>query len=296
MALNLLERPASTDEDSSDDGSAQHNQSDSPESFLARCKSIVDEMTVPVQSVPLALRHRVQAFRPRARAAFIKRRLRLLTPHWNVDSARRLEKILGVILIIIAALIFRPEDVVTTPALIDSESSFISEEPEDNTETVDVPFLDAESVDPALLQELAPQSNPHPFSRFHSYADPQKRFAFETEPHWKTNYMMSTQAACGIAQHFQHSMPVMLRRGRSPVWSARRHQATSAKRIANHPLLVRMMRQVRKEAFENYLDRGKMNLGTVPMSHVVHQFHSLTHVINESCGPGPTPPEEEAEE
>lgn len=289
-----------------------------PGSFLAKCKAIVEEITEPVvKSVPLVIRHRVHDLRPRARAAYFRRQVKLHVPEWNATNCKRLEKILGVVLIFIAFLLLRPEDSPTVrnhstapaPQAVDTStfaSAFLNGETtpaaapatttESETSTVDVPWLSEAAIDPALLQALEPQSNAHPFGRFHSYANPATRFDFNNNsPAWNSSYRSSTHAACGMAKHFQHSMPVMLRRGNAPAWHSDPHGTRAhmtAQQASNHPLVHKMMKQTQQHAFQHYVNTSSYNATAIPMARVAHQYHSLSQVLKSSCDTGEKSSEE----
>lgn len=286
-----------------------------PASFLAKCKAIVEEITEPVvknvvNNVPLVIRHRVQDFRPRARAIHLRRRVKLFVPSWNEKSSKNIETGVGVILILIGAMLVYTADIEsikhdsplqqTNPVagieLVQTEAPMM-----DHSATVEMPFLADAAIDPAFLQQMAPQSNTHPFSRFHSYADPKSRFAFNPINNMNQSYQMSTNAACGMATHFQHSMPVMIQHGKKTVWD-RQHgshksnysmtntadngkdQEQLRRRVMNHPLLGRMMHQVKQESFQKYVNNGTFNASAIPMMRVAHQYHSLSQVLKQSCG------------
>ena len=265
-----------------------------PSSFLARCKAIVEDITSPVvKSVPLVIRHRVNELRPRARATYIRRQVKLYVPRWDAQSCNRLEKILGFILIIVGGLLLKPPDAeqvkstapVATQSTMQEPVSLFDEAPE-------MPFMADTAIDPSMLQQLSPATNLHPFSRFQSYANPRTRFSYENaQPAWNAPYMSSTHAACGMAQHFQHSMPIMIRNGRATVWNTQTQHghpqvsaAAHAAQVQRHPQLQRMMRQVRKQAFQNYVNTSTCNATAIPMMKVAHQYHSLSQVLKQSCG------------
>ncbi len=297
----ILEAKAESDSYSCSDSS-------SPVSFLARVKSIVDDISKSnpmVKTVPLALRHRVHEFRPRARAVYLKRKVKLFVPEWNEKSAGRLEKVLGIVLIFIAFFFLKLEESqslkssahqpqeaefsLETQGLSQGQGPGESLDLDQDLSSIEVPLLAESACDPALLAQLAPQSANHAFSRFHSYADPKQRFNFNnSEAAWKSNYLHSTNAACGMASHFQHSMPVMLRRGTPPAWSRQHDAKTSFRRTCSHPLLKRMQSQIRQQAFQKYVDSARTNIGATPITNVVHQFHSFSHVLKESCGSAPS--------
>jgi hypothetical protein len=218
-----------------------------PIRFLARCRAIVESYGTPLKGVPIALKHRVRDFKPKARTVSSKRSLRLAMPELNESQIRRTETILGIVLIVIAHFLFKPsEDLPGAPA---PEPAIVAEQ---------------QQVTESPLPEL-------PFTQFHSFADPSRRFNFNEQPQWKVNYLMSTRAACGMAQHIEHSVPVMM----------------------PHPLLKQMMTRSKQTAFVNYVNTSRMNPGTVPMARMMDRFRTLSKVLNDTCGPAPNSDAEE---
>lgn len=248
-----------------------------PTSFLAKCKAIVDSVTSPRRSVPLPLKHRVQDFRPRPRAAYNTRRLSLLIPEWNESSAKRTEMILGTILVIIAIFLLRPSE----------EASFITGNVEEQTAEEEargpmpeIPYLSAVASDPTVFQQLAPAS---PCPTFHSFANPSARFDFKNEPRWKKEYL-STSAACGVANHLELNMPSMLVTSKQSGANGHKQTAHLTGKATAHPLVNRMMRQMRALAYERYLSSHPGSPAAMPLLGAIGRYRTLSRVFKESYG------------
>jgi hypothetical protein len=276
-----------------------------PRSFLARCRAIVESVTTARSgSIPLPVKHKVEGFRPNARAVGKPRVSTLLkAPAWNERTARQTEVILGIILIVIAILLLKPEDndetVDSTPAV--TATQFEQGDPKHDEAPVEMPYLVSTFADPVMVQQMASSGSLPAYAHFHAFARPVGRFSFETAPSWKTNYLMSTRVVRSVARHVQPVAKIKnpvkrIHKGRvSPQVNKSVHSRVSGHssrqaymaRIAlkmkalKHPLLGRLMSRTNNGA-ANRLVSSK-----APVVGVMSRFRDFSRVMIVDCGPGP---------
>jgi hypothetical protein len=254
-----------------------------PLTFLARCRAVVESVRGPGSSVPLLLKHRVRDFKPKASVSRRKNSLPVLSSSWNEKSIQKTEAILGAILIIVAILLLQTSEDKRDP--LASQAATAALTVEDGKETpAEMPYLASTLAACRFLPEPASVNVPEPLAEFHSFTSARGRFSFNSEPGWKKDYLMSTQAACGFAQNLQNRVPHVVKR------VAQRHplaQGAVQQRISRHRLGARMISQARKTAFENYLSSHRSSPNAIPVASAMSRFRALAHVLTETCGAGP---------
>lgn len=271
--------------------SSRTKKESTPKTFLDRCKAVISsniKATIPaITFVPAATKARATEFNLKVRQmGALKRKLELDAPETRVSAARKTEIILGGALVVIAILMLNDSNV-ELAALNGGWQGIMALMPFEKTHDMGV-----SPIAPALTgqhseTETQINNNSLPCSSFHSFADPSRRFAFDQEDGWTANSRMSTQAACGVANHLQQHVPSMVSArnestsefSRAPFQSEQRNLLRS-----NDPQNV----NVHGEAFEKYVNSNRMNPGAMPLTHIINKFRNMSQALNDACGPAPS--------
>jgi hypothetical protein len=244
------------------------------QSFLARCRAIVSASSPSISNVPQVLKSRGQSFKPRTQQKLPGSRLQLHTTSWNEKAVRKTETVLGVVLILIAALILglqqNGNEGELTPAAALPISQPATSQSDAEQELGEMPYffdmLGATSGGDSAASQSA-QLVP-PGSSFRSYANPEQFFSFEKQ----ASNMISTQAVDGIASHVERRLlnaPSLV--GGLP------HQLGSSDAFKGSALPAHVTSSI---------SPARIGSSSAPMCGVMNGFRQLSQILDESCADG----------